>query len=107
MSDDMSRPAVAPDTAAIDANNEIVDRLVAGFETPLYRFLRHHRGKAHLLAFLLAVVWATPRFPQVLLGLPLIVIGLGIRAWASGCSLTSAWPSPARPTSATRRSVTW
>ena len=84
MSDDMSKPAVAPDTAAIDANNEIVDRLVAGFETPLYRFLRHHRGKAHLLAFLLAVVWATPRFPQVLLGLPLIAVGLGIRAWASG-----------------------
>lgn len=77
-----SRSTTAPGT--IKENNKEVDRLVAGFETPLDCFVRHHRGKLHLLAFLLAVAWATPRFPQVLWGLPLLVGGLVIRAWAAG-----------------------
>ena len=77
-------PQSIPDTRTIRQSNDEVDRMVSGFERPIDCFLRHHRGKLHLLAFLLALAWATPRFPQVLLGLPLIVLGLVIRAWCAG-----------------------
>ncbi len=77
-------PKSIPDTRTIRQSNDEVDRMVSGFERPIDRFVRHHRGKLHLLAFLLALAWATPRFPQVLLGLPLITLGLAIRAWCSG-----------------------
>jgi len=73
-----------PDPETIRENNAQVDRLVDGFETRVDRFLRRHRGKLHLLAFVLAVAWATPSLAAILLGLPLIVIGLALRTWASG-----------------------
>ncbi len=85
MSSTATKPGIAPAPGDIRANNAEVDRLVGGFETRVDCFLRHHRGKVHLLTFLLTVAWATPRFPEVLLGLPLVVLGLAIRAWASGC----------------------
>ncbi len=84
MSSTVTGPRVAPDPRDIRANNDEVDRLVGQFETPIDRFVRHHRGKLHLLAFLLALAWATPCLPQVLLALPLITLGLAIRAWCSG-----------------------
>ncbi len=85
MASPISKSRAAPVASDIQANNAEVDKLVRGFETRLDRFLRHHRGKVHLLTFLLALAWATPRFPEVLLGLPLVVLGLAIRVWASGC----------------------
>ncbi len=85
MSSTYTTPKPTPDTRTIRDSNYEADRIVAGFETPFDRFLRKHRGKLHLLAFLVALIWATPCFPQVLLGLPLVVIGLAIRAWAAGC----------------------
>lgn len=53
-------------------------------ERPLYQFVRRHRGKLHLVAFLGAVALATPRLPQVLWGLPVIALGILLRAWAAG-----------------------
>jgi len=73
-----------PDPKTIRENNDVVDRLVDGFESQVDRFLRRHRGKLHLLAFLLAVAWATPSFVAILLGLPMVIVGLALRTWASG-----------------------
>ena len=84
MSKITTRRQAAPDLTAIRESNREVDRLLTELETPLDRLLRYHRGKLHLLAFLMAVVCALPRFPEVLLGLPVIIIGLAIRTWAAG-----------------------
>ncbi len=84
MSQTVTTPGTMPDTETIRENNEAVDRLVDGFESRVDRFLRRHRGKLHLLAFLLAVAWATPNLVAILLGLPLVIVGLGLRTWASG-----------------------
>ena len=73
-----------PDPKTIRDNNAAVDRLVDGFENRVDRFLRRHRGKLHLLAFLLAVALAMPSFVAILLGLPLVVVGLALRTWAAG-----------------------
>jgi len=73
-----------PDPKTIRENNAAVDRLVDGFENRVDRFLRRHRGKLHLLAFLLAVAWATPSLMAILLGLPLVAVGLALRTWAAG-----------------------
>jgi len=84
MSQTVTTPEITPDPQTIRENNAAVDKLVDGFENRADRFLRRHRGKLHLLAFLLAVVWATPGFLAILLGLPLVVTGLALRTWASG-----------------------
>jgi len=84
MSRTVTTPGTMPDTESIRENNEAVDRLVDGFESRVDRFLRRHRGKLHLLAFLLAVAWATPTLVAILLGLPLVIVGLVLRTWASG-----------------------
>ncbi len=84
MSETITTPETMPDPETIRENNAQVDRLVDGFESRVDRFLRRHRGKLHLLAFILAVVWATPNWWAILLGLPLVVVGLALRTWASG-----------------------
>ncbi len=84
MSQTVTRPETMPDPKTIPENNAQVDRLVEGFESRVDRFLRRHRGKLQLLAFLLAVAWATPSLAAILLGLPLVVVGLALRTWASG-----------------------
>ena len=84
MSQTVTTPETMPDPKTIRENNAAVDRLVDGFENRVDRFLRRHRGKLHLLAFLLAVAWATPSLAAILLGLPLVVMGLALRTWASG-----------------------
>ncbi len=78
MSQTVTRPETIPDPETIRENNDAIDRLVDGFESRVDRFLRRHRGKLHLLAFVLAVAWATPSFVPILLGLPLVVVGLGL-----------------------------
>ena len=84
MSQTVTTPETMPDPETIRENNDAVDRLVDGFESRVDRFLRRHRGKLHLLAFVLAIAWATPSFVPILLGLPLVVVGLGLRTWAAG-----------------------
>ncbi len=74
-------PAAAPDH--IDLPIPVPEQVLQ-FEKPLYRVLREHRGKLHLIAFLGAVILATPRLPQVLWGLPLIAVGIVVRTWAAG-----------------------
>ncbi len=84
MSHTATTPETIPNPETIRENNAEVDRLVNGFESRTDRFLRRHRGKLHLLAFLLAVAWATPSLSTILLGLPMVVAGLTLRMWASG-----------------------
>ncbi len=90
MSQTVTTPETMPDPETIRENNAQVDRLVDGFETRVDRFLRRHRGKLHLLAFLLAVAWATPSFVTILLGVPLVIVGLALRTWASGYLVKNA-----------------
>jgi len=84
MSQTTTRPETMLNRETIRENNDAVDRLVDGFENRVDRFLRRDRGKLHLLAFLLAVVLAMPSFVAILLGLPLVIVGLALRTWASG-----------------------
>lgn len=58
--------------------------ILLGPEPAWQRFLRLHRGKLHLVAFLGAVALATPRISSILAALPLVAIGLVWRAWAAG-----------------------
>ncbi len=47
-------------------------------------FWARHRTRLHALAYLATIVVATPRWPVVLAGLPLILVGLALRTWALG-----------------------
>ena len=51
---------------------------------PRRGFWARHRTKLHLMAYVLALVVATPRWPYLLWGLPLVVIGIAVRSWALG-----------------------
>ena len=83
MSQTVTTPETMLDPKTIRENNAEVDRLVDGFESRVDRFLRRHRGKLHLLAFLLAVALATPNLVAILLGLPLVVAGLALHCMVS------------------------
>ena len=47
-------------------------------------FWARRRTALHLLAYLAALVFAAPRWPHLLGGLPLILVGLAVRTWALG-----------------------
>ncbi len=47
-------------------------------------FWARHRTKLHALGYVAALVIAVPRWPYLLWGLPLVVIGVVIRTWALG-----------------------
>ena len=65
-------------------------------------FWARHRTKLHALGYVAALAVATPKWPQLLWGLPLVIIGIAIRTWALGYLTKDAALCTSGPYSRTR-----
>lgn len=65
-------------------------------------FWARHRVTLHTSAYILSLLVAAPRWPYLLAGVPLVLVGLAIRTWASGYLLKDRTLCTAGPYAYTR-----